>query len=922
MSTTKAAVLICASVYWLAALPLPGAEGHTDVPIDIPYKKFVLKNGLTLIVHEDHKAPIVAVNLWYHVGSKNERPGKTGFAHLFEHLMFTGSEHFKGGGDQRAFFEAMEQIGATDLNGTTDPDRTDFFENVPTEALDVALWIESDRMGHLLGSIDQARLETQRGVVQNEKRQGENQPYGVTRELIAKGTAPPGHPYSWTTIGSMDDLNAASLDDVKTWFKTYYGAANVVLVLAGDIEAESALKKVEQYFGEIPAGPPVARHEKWIPHIPGIRREKVSDRVPQARLYMLWNIPAHGELDTVRLHLATEILTSGRSSRLYKRLVYEEQIATDVSAYVWALEISGLFGITVTARPGEDLGKIEKAVNEELARFLAAGPTPEELERAKAQQIAAFVRGIQRIGGFGGKSDILAMNETYRGSADYYRTIWKNKREARAEDLQDAARRWLTDDVYVLEVHPYPAYETTRSGVDRSKLPTPGAPVGVSFPSLQRTRLTNGMKIILAERHASPLVNFDLQVDAGSAADSLALPGAARLTMDMLSEGTTTRSSLQTSDELASLGASFNAAVHIDNCSVGLSALTTTLNRALDTYADIILNPAFPESEFPRLQKQLLARIQREKADPMSMALRVFPRILYGPNHAYGNPLTGSGTESSVAKLTRADLRKFHEAWFKPNNATLIVAGDTTLAELTPRLEKLFGSWTAGEVPVKNIRTVEHQQKPAVYLVDRPGSIQSIIFAGHVALPKANPDEIAIETMLTILGGSFTSRINMNLREEKHWSYGAAAFIWSARGQRPFIAYAPVQADKTKESMVEMEKELRGILGPRPMTEAELATAQKNETLTLPGSWETVGAVVGSIGEIVRYGLPDDYFNRYPERVRALTLKDLNRAAEEVVHPDRLVWVVIGDRSKIEPAIRELGWGDITLLDADGNSVK
>src|ERR1043165_2444716 len=348
MRTTKTACLTFVFVLPLAMTLLRGADAITDDNIEIPYKKFVLKNGLTLIVHEDHKSPILAVNPWYHVGSKNEKPGKTGFAHLFEHLMFTGSEHFKGGGDQRAFFEAMEQIGATDLNGTTDPDRTDFFENVPREALDVALWIESDRMGHLLGSVDQARLDTQRGVVQNEKRQGENQPYGVTRELITKGTAPQGHPYSWTTIGSMDDLNAASLDDVKTWFKTYYGAANVVLVLAGDIDAETALKKVEHYFGEIPAGPPVARHEKWIPRIPGTHREVVSDRVPQARFYKLWNIPPHGDPETVRLHLATEVLASGKSSRLYKRLVYAEQIATDVSAYVRAFEISGLFGITVT----------------------------------------------------------------------------------------------------------------------------------------------------------------------------------------------------------------------------------------------------------------------------------------------------------------------------------------------------------------------------------------------------------------------------------------------------------------------------------------------------------------------------------------------------------------------------------------------
>ncbi len=482
----------------ISLLPLRSAQAAvTDTAIEIPFKKFVLTNGLTLIVHQDHKAPIVAVNLWYHVGSKNEKPGKTGFAHLFEHLMFTGSDHFKGGGDQRAFFEAMERIGATDLNGTTSNDRTDFFENVPKNALDVALWIESDRMGHLLGSIDQARLDTQRGVVQNEKRQGENQPYGVTEELIVKGTAPVGHPYSWSVIGSMEDLGAASLADVKEWFTNYYGAANTVLVLAGDIDADTALKQVERYFGEIPAGPPVARYQSWVPQIAGTRREVVADRVPHARLYKVWNIPAYGEADNVYLDLVSDVMAAGKSSRLYKRLVYDEQIATDVSASVSPNEISGQFMIVATARPGVDLARIEKAIDEEMARFRAKGPTTAELQRATAGKIAGFVRGIERIGGFGGKSDVLAMNETYRGDPGFYQTPLKFTRDATVKGLQSAAKQWLTDDVYILEVLPYADYGTTSSTVDRSKLPTPGADPEVKFPAFQRATLSNGLKIIL-----------------------------------------------------------------------------------------------------------------------------------------------------------------------------------------------------------------------------------------------------------------------------------------------------------------------------------------------------------------------------------------------------------------------------------------
>jgi zinc protease len=479
--TFAAAMTACLS---LVALPAAGAPSTlTDFNINIPCKKFVLTNGLTVIVHEDHKAPVVAVDLWYHVGSKNERVGKTGFAHLFEHLLFTGSEHLKGEGDQRAFYEAMERIGAADANGTTNPDRTDFFETVPTNALDVALWIESDRMGHLLGTIDRARLDQQRGVVQNEKRQNENQPYGKVWELIMRGTAPAGHPYSWTTIGSMEDLNAASLEDVQNWFKTYYGAANLVLVLAGDIDTATAHRKAEQYFGELRPGPPVARYQAWIPQMRGTRRETISDRVPQARVYEVWSVPPYGEPDTVYLELVSDVLGSGKTSRLYKRLVYDEQLATDVSVWLWPREISGLFCIQVTARPGGDLGRIERAIVEELARLLSKGPTAAELERSKAQRFAAFVRSTERVGGIGGKADILAMNETFRGSPEFYQTILNYQRTAKLRDLWSAARRWLTDDVYVLEVQPYPSYESAGSTIDRSHLPAPGVPAGCDSPS-------------------------------------------------------------------------------------------------------------------------------------------------------------------------------------------------------------------------------------------------------------------------------------------------------------------------------------------------------------------------------------------------------------------------------------------------------
>jgi zinc protease len=883
--------------------------------IDIPYQRFVLANGLTVIVHEDHKAPIVAVNVWYHVGSKNERPGHTGFAHLFEHLMFNGSEHY-----DKEFQEPLERAGATDLNGTTNEDRTNYFVNVPTPALDLALWLESDRMGHLVGAISQAKLDEQRGVVQNEKRQNENEPYGKVWDFLTPRLYPANHPYSWTVIGSMQDLDAASLDDVKEWFKTYYGPSNAVLVVAGDVDPKTARDKVERYFGDIPPGPPVARQETWIARRTGSQRGVMQDRVPQSRLYKVWNVPQWSAPDATYLELAASVLSDGKSSRLYKRLVYDDQIATDVDASVETHEIGGLFAVTASARPGVELARVEKAVNEELARFLAGGPTPAELERVKSRARAGFIRGVERIGGFGGKSDVLAAGEVYAGRPDFYKVQLDRLAAATPAQVRAAAARWLRDGDYTLEVLPFPSYTAAATGADRSKLPDAGTPPVPAFPALERDTLSNGLRIVFAERRSIPQVRFDLFLDAGFAADQFALPGTASLAMTMLDEGTTSRTALEISDRLAELGANLGAGSRLDVSTVSLEALRDRLDPSLELFADVVLHPAFRQAEVDRLKKQRLAQIQREKADPIGLALRVFPRLVFGEGHAYGNPWSGSGTEESTRKITRADLVKFHQTWFKPNHATLIVVGATTMAEIRPKLERLFAGWKPGDVPTKNIGEVA-EPSPSLYLFDRPGSLQSVIIAGDVAPPKANPDEPAIETMNAVLGSDFGSRLNMNLREDKHWAYGALSFIRDARGQRPFLAYAPVQTDKTKEAVVEMLKELRGIAGTRPVEPDELARAKASLTLTLPGSWETMAAVAGSIGEIVAYGLDDRYFDTYADKIRAQSAASVTAAATRTVQPDHLVWIIVGDRAKIESPLRELGLGTVHVMDADGQPV-
>ncbi|MBV8569848.1 MAG: insulinase family protein, partial [Acidobacteriaceae bacterium] len=815
--------------------------------LDIPYEEFTLDNGLKLIVHEDHKSPIVAVNVWYHVGSKNEKTGKTGFAHLFEHLMFGGSEHIRG-----SYIEAMERIGATDLNGTTSEDRTNYFENVPTSALDYALFAESDRMGYFYETINQEVLDLQRGVVQNEKRQGENQPYAIVEDLIVKSTYPAGHPYDHTVIGSMEDLDSATLEDVKEWFKTYYTPSNAVLVVAGDISVACAREKVRRYFNDIPSGPPVAHQRSWVAKMTGDHRETVQDRVPHARLYKMWNVPGYGTADADHLRLAAAVLSTGKTSRFYKRLVYDEQIATQVSAYLDEREIGSQFVVVATARNGVDLNTVERAVDEELGRFLQEGPTERELERIKTQNYAAFVRGVERIGGFGGKSDILASCQTYLGTPAGYKERLKHLEEATGNDLRDATRAWLSDGVYALEVLPFEANHHVAVPPDRNMVPRVGEPHELKLPRLQEERLSNGLRILLAERHEIPVVNFWLDVSAGYAADQTALPGAARLTSALLTGGTSRRTALEISDELLALGAQLNSGCNLDTSTVFLSALKPALDESLDLYADVVLNPVFPEADFERQRQLQLAAIANEKVTPLQMALRALPPILFGSKHAYGVPLTGSGTAESLKKLSKKDSARFHASWFKPDNATLVVVGDTTLAEVKPKLEQHFAQWISGSAPSKDLPLVPRPSKPSIYLVDKPGALHSVVVAGTLAAPPDPLNEPAIETMNNVFGGTFGARLNMNLREEKHWSYGAGSVLYAARAQRPFLAYASVQGDKTAESIAEILKEIAGMNGARPVTSDELEKVKRQQIFELPGSHETMNAIGNLFGDLLQ----------------------------------------------------------------------
>ncbi len=889
-----------------------------DMEVHIPYKQFTLDNGLRVVVHEDHKAPIVAVSIWYHVGSKDEPEGKTGFAHLFEHLMFNGSENYDD-----EYFGPFEAAGVTDMNGTTWFDRTNYFQNIPTPALDMAMWMESDRMGHLLGAVTQEKLDEQRGVVQNEKRQGDNQPYGQTEYRQLEGMFPIGHPYRHSTIGSMADLDAASLDDVKGWFKQYYGAANAVLVLAGDITPEKAKELAEKYFGDIASGPALKRHTSWVPtHAHNTVEELIDGSAPNVRINRSWAIAGRVSKDSKIMAVAADVLGGGKNSRLYQALVYQNQLATSVSVSMQPFELTSMFEVQVDIKPGVEASKVEEILNAEMARFIAEGPTANEVERAKTKIVASTVMGLEKIGGFGGKATALARGELYAGNPNHLSESVGHISNTTAGEVAAVTKRNISGGYYQLTTKPAAKYIVAESKVDRSKLPAVGDMPSLIFPEVKEATLSNGMKVLLATRSTVPVVNMSLQFDAGYAADQDKKLGTASFALAMLDEGTQSKTALEIAAEAEGLGAGISSGSNLDMSSVSLSTLKVTMDEALSLYADVVRNPAFDSAEIERLRKRWVVSIAQEKSQPVQLALRTLPPLLYGEGHAYSLPYTGSGTVASIESLTRDDLVKFHSNWIRPDNAKMVIVGDVTLDEVVPALERAFGSWKAAStaVPVKNITKVSLPAKGRIVIMDKPGSSQSVILASHLIPGTGDSGAANLEMANNILGGEFTSRVNMNLREDKHWSYGAFTITFGARGQRMWLVYAPVQTDKTKESMAELVNEVTNYLGSSPATQGELDRMISNKTNKLPGQFETAASVLGSLNSNIRYGRALDYVTTLPEMYKAMKVEDI-QAAASAFETDKLTWLIVGDRSKIEAGIRELNLGDVEVWDINGNKL-
>ncbi|MBD3182200.1 insulinase family protein [Candidatus Poribacteria bacterium] len=882
----------------------------------ISFEKYTLSNGLDVILHEDHSIPIVGVNIWYHVGSKNEKRGKTGFAHLFEHMMFQGSQNHNFN-----YFEPLEKIGGS-VNGSTTQDRTNYWENIPKNYLELALWLESDRMGFLLPAMTQERLDNQIDVVKNERRQSyDNQPYGKVSETIASMMYPYDHPYSWPIIGSMEDLSVASLGDVSEFFKTYYTPNNASLCIAGDFDPDKVKELVEKYFGSILPGPPIQRMSQWIPEINGNKRSVLQDNVELSRLFYAWHTPSwYGDGDA-EFDLLSDIFCAGKTSRLYKHLVYDLQIAQDVNVYQRSSELGSRFTIDVIAMEGHSLDEIEDELNSQMKEILEEDITPEELEQAKTNWEAGFVRGLEQIGGFDGRADKLNEYNVILGDPDKIQWDIDRYTKPTVEDMRQYTRKWLNPDKCVI-LHVIPQGELTAKTFKLNRTKTPAITPDTSFipPKIQHAKTSNGLEILLIENHKIPLVQANIVIKSGKASDPPDQLGASVLTAELIDEGTKSRDALQIADETKNLGAELDTESYFfDGSYVSLNILKKHLNPGLELIADLICNSVFPEDELERQRKIYLNLIQQESKQPLLVAYKLFFKFLYGPEHPYGlQPYNGSGTVETIKAISRKSLLDYYNINYVPNNSAAVIVGDITIDEAAKNLEETFENWKPDQDIRRDISEPEKFNSTKIYIVDKPGATQSAIVMGNLGFTRKNPEYISCMVMNTVLGGQFTSRINMNLREDKGYTYGAGSAFTASKGLGSFMCYAQVHTQATRESIIEIIKEMRDIAGPRPITEDELSNSKGNMIRKYPQRFQTYSGTAGMLNGMVLLDIPEEDWYNYVERVTSVDTDAVTNAARKYLHPDALLIIIVGDRKQIEKEIRGANLGEIFIVDSDG----
>lgn len=879
---------IASTILLLASVSGVAADTSASKTIRIPplqYEKYKLANGLEIILHENHRLPLVAVELWYHVGPMNEKAGRTGFAHLFEHMMFQGSEHV----GEKAHIRYLEAAGATDVNGTTDFDRTNYFETLPSNQLELGLWLESDRMGFLLEGLDRTKLTNQRDVVRNERRQGESMPYQLADEEKDHLLFPAGHPYYASVIGSHADIEAARLNDVRDFFHQFYTPNNATVAIAGDFDPVKLKPLMEKYFGPIPAGPPVEKVSLTTPSITSERRAVVTDTVQLPRVTMAWLAPRAFQDGDADARLFTQILGGTNSSRLYRKLVYEQQIAQTAECRYESLALASIATCDVTARPGIKPENLEAAMNKELEDLRATGITQLDLDRARNVLLTKQVEKLQRLGGFGGVADMMNLYNQYLGDPGYFDKDIRRFGNSTIASVQKIARQYFANNqrVVVYTV----AGKKVLNDVPRSPSDTDAgvklnAPYSVEFEAQQMWRkdppqagpapqlhlpvpkdfvLANGIKVYLVEDHSLPVMNATLVDLAGADGNPLSKPGLAGFTARMLTAGTSTRSAMQIADDTDQIGAKLQCEADTDSAKATIASLSNHEEAALELLQDVTQHPAFQPQEIERVRKERLAAIIQEADDPFASILRVGPKILYG-SHPYAYPATG--TTAGVQETSRDDLSGFWTAHYAPPNAALLLAGDMTEAEAREMAERYFGNWTgkpyaaAPQVPAAPEPPTRH-----IVIVDKPGAPQTVLGAFGIGLPRSITDYPAVEVMNGILGGLFSSRINMNLREKNGFTYGAFSAFFYYRGAGPFFSGSLVRTDVTAPAARELFTELQRIRTDVP-TAAELKVSQEYALRSLPGHFETVDEISRQIGDLFVYKLPLDYYRTLPSATK------------------------------------------------------
>jgi len=912
--------------------------------LKIENEKYTLENGLQVILHKDKSDPIVAVAVLYHVGSNREVKGRTGFAHLFEHIMFQESQHIP----QDQFFKKIQNAGGT-LNGGTWNDGTIYFQVVPNNSLEMVLWMESDRMGFLLSTVTQEAFMNQQSVVQNEKRQRvDNEPYGHTSYVINKLLYPEDHPYNWQTIGEMEDLRNATLADVHEFFKKWYGPNNATLVIAGDFDNEQTKNLVEKYFGEIQRREEVKPLDPMPVQIDKTRKAYHEDNFAKSpELNIVFPTPQQFIKDDYALKFFGELFAQSKKSPLYKVVVEEKKLAPSVSAYQNSQEIAGEFTITIRAFPDKSLDEVEQAVMEAFKRFDNEGFTEKDLSRVKAKIETQFYNQISSVLG---KSFQLASYNTFTGSPDFITTDLQNLLSVTKEDIMDAYDKYIKGKPYVAtsfvpkgnvqlvaaNSEKYPIVEEKleeqskvsssagmeeikvdkiESAFDRNIEPPAGPDPLLNLPAIWKDELSNGLRIYGIEQNELPLINFSVTIRGGLLLDDINKVGIANLMSDVMMEGTKNKTPIELEEAIDELGANINMYTTKESIVIDANCLSSKFYEVYSLVEEILFEPRWDEKEFERIKRETIERINRSKADPSAVASNVFDRLIYGDQNIFSKSL--SGTEETVNSITIDDLKKFYSSYFVPNLSAITIVGDISDDKAVSTFQSLELKWKKKEVEMKEFPLPQKEQKAEIYFVDFPDAKQSVIRIGNLSMKYNDTDYYPATVMNYKLGGSFSGNVNLILREEKGYTYGARTSFNASLYPGYFVASSSVSSSATLESVQIFIDEMKKYHGGIP--DSDLEFTKNSLVRSNARAFETLSALRGMLNNIATYNLSFDYVKQREDIVRNFTQDELKALAQKYIQPERMTYLIIGDaRTQLE-ALKQLGLGTPILLDRDGN---